>query len=316
MHLEELPLVHDPPDHLVHVVGLGRAVRHDLEQLLVAPVYRIAARPDGRIVEVVGREVRQQCADRGQGLELRVVREVRHARGGGVRVRAAQLVERHVLVRHRLHDARPRDEHVRDAPHHEDEVRDGGAIDGAAGTGPEDGADLRHDPRRERIPEEDLGIPAERHDALLDTRPAGVVQPDDGRAVPHREVHDLADLLRVRLRERSAEHGEVLREHVHESPVDAAVARHHAVAQIALVGEPEIRRAMRHEAVELHEAARVEQHLEPLPRGHLALVVLGLDALFAAAQLGFGALLLEQLQLFTHGHGAKSRRWSVETDRR
>src|SRR2546422_1793783 len=35
VHLEELPVVHDPPDHVVHVVGLGRAVRHDCEQLLV-----------------------------------------------------------------------------------------------------------------------------------------------------------------------------------------------------------------------------------------------------------------------------------------
>ena len=49
-------------------------------------------------------------------------------------------------------------------------------------------------------------------DALLDARAARVVEADDRRAVLHREVHDRADLLRVRLAHRAAEDGEVLGE--------------------------------------------------------------------------------------------------------
>ena len=56
-----------------------------------------------------------------------------------------------------------------------------------------------HDARRERVAQEDVGVAAERRDALLDPRAAGIVEPDHRRAVPERQVHHLADLLGVRL---------------------------------------------------------------------------------------------------------------------
>src|SRR5256885_2727573 len=43
---------------------------------------------------------------------------------------------------------------------------------------------------------------------------------------------------------------------------------------------------------QLHERPGVEQHVEALARRHLALLVLRLDAVRAAAQLGLGAFLL------------------------
>src|SRR5207247_10341421 len=92
------------------------------------------------------------------------------------------------------------------------------------------------------------------------------------------------------------------REHVPQASLDPSVPRHHAVAEILLVGEPEVGRAVRHEAVELDERAGIEQRVEALARRHLPLLVLDLDALGAAAELGLGALLLEQLELLTHSH--------------
>jgi hypothetical protein len=68
--------------------------------------------------------------------------------------------------------------------------------------------------------------------------PPESLSPITGAPFLHREVHDLADLRRVRLGERAAEHGEVLREHVDEPAVDAAVAGDHAVAVGALLLEP------------------------------------------------------------------------------
>src|SRR3989454_5239996 len=141
------------------------------------------------------------------------------------------------------------------------------------------------------------------------------VEPDDGRAVLEGAVHHLADLLGVRFRQRAAEHGEILREHVHQAAVDPPVPGHHAVAQVLLVGEPEIHRAVRHEAIELDERARVEQRVEPLARRQLSLLVLDPYALFAAAEQRLGALLLEQLQFLAHGHGQKSRRRGGQRDR-
>ena len=126
-----------------------------------------------------------------------------------------------------------------------DEVGDGRRVDGAARAGPEDRRDLRHDARGERVAEEDVGVAAEGDDALLDARAAGVVETDDRRAVAQREVHHLADLLGVRLGERAAEDGEVLREDVDEAAVDAAVARDDAVAEDAGVAVAEVRPSAR-----------------------------------------------------------------------
>ena len=229
--------------------------------------------------------------------------EVRDARRARVRIGAAERLHRHVFVRHRLHDVRPGHEHVRRAARHVDEVRDRRRIHGAAGARTEDRRDLRNHARRERVAQEDVGVPAERDDAFLNARAAGVVEADDRRAVPHRQVHDLADLLGERLGERAAEHGEVLREDVDEPPVDAAVAGDDAVAVVLLVLEAEVRGAVDDEPVELDEGALVEQEVEPLARRQLALGVLRLDALLAAALLRFGDPPLEQLELVSHGHG-------------
>jgi hypothetical protein len=54
---------------------------------------------------------------------------------------------------------------------------------------------------------------------------------------------------------------------------------------------------VRLEAVVLAEGAGVEQQLDALARGQLALLVLLVDAALAAAQLGRGDLLLQQLDL-------------------
>jgi len=110
----------------------------------------------------------------------------------------------------------------------------------------------------------------------------------------------------VALRQRAAEDGEVLREHVDELSRDAPVPGDDAIAVRALVLEPEVAAAMHHEAVELDERAVIEEHVEPLARAELALVVLRLETLGAAAELGLSAPFLEELELLFHGHGVRS----------
>ena len=169
-----------------------------------------------------------------------------------------------------LHDVRPGDEHVARPLDHDREVRDGRRVHRAAGARSEDHGDLRHDARRQDVAQEDLRVAAQRGDALLDPRTAGIVEADDRRADLHRQVHDLADLLGVRLRERAAEDREVLAEDEDQPPVDRAVAGDDAIAEDALPVEAELRGPVGDERVELDEGPGVEQEVEALARRQLA----------------------------------------------
>ncbi len=178
----------------------------------------------------------EQVADLLEASRLRVADEMRDPGGAGMNLCAAQTLEVDLLVRHRLHHVRPGHEHVGGALDHEDEVGDRRRVDGAAGAGPHDGADLGHHTRGLGVAPEDLGVAAQRRHPFLNPRAARVVEPDDRAAGLHRQVHHLADLLRVRLRQRTAEHGEVLREHAHIAAVDPAVPGDDPIAQELLVG--------------------------------------------------------------------------------
>ena len=228
-----------------------------------------------RRVERAGLVGRRECAT-----PLRVVWVVAPPRNSAI----------DILVGHGLHDVRSGDEHVARAFDHDGEVGDGRRVDRAAGARPQDHRDLRHDAGRQDVAQEDVGVAAERHDAFLDPRAAGIVEPDDRRADLHRQIHDLADLLGVRLRQRSAEDREVLAEDEDRPAVDLAVAGDDAVAEERF-GRGRV--AVRDERVELDERSRVEQQVESLARRQLAGVVLLRDARRAAALARRGAHLLE-----------------------
>ena len=231
-------------------------------------------------------------------LGLGIVDEVGHAGDAAVGVGAAQLLDGHVFVGDRLHHVRSGHEHVAHAPDHEDEVGDRGGVHRAAGAGAEDRRDLGDDARGEGVAEEDVGVAAERDHALLDAGAARVVEADHRRAVPHREVHDLADLLGVRLGERAAEDGEVLGEDVDQAAVDPALSGDDAVAGKLLLLQTEIGRAVGDEAVELDEAAFVEQEVQPLAGGELALLVLLGDPIRSPALFGEGLAVMEVVEEF------------------
>ena len=185
----------------------------------------------------------------------------------------------HRLLGHRLDHVGASDEQIRAVAHHEDEVGHGRGVDRTPGAWPHDHADLRNDPRREHVALEYVGVAGEARHAFLDARPARVVQADHRRADPDRVVHDLADLLRVRLRKRAAEHREILAEHEHRTTVDGAGAGDHAVAWNALLGHAEVGAAVLDEHVDLFERAGVEQQLQTLARRQLAALVLRRDSL-------------------------------------
>ena len=203
---------------------------------------------------------------------------MRHAGGARVGARAAEGLCGDLLVGDRLDDVGAGDKHVGRVLDHHREVRHRRRVHRAARARPHDHRYLRHHARRVHVALEDLGVPGERADALLDARAARVVEADDGRADAHRLVHYLADLLRVRLAEAAAEDGEVLREDEDSAAVDLPVASNDTVTRRAVVGHAEVLAAVRLQHVVLAEAALVEQEVDSLARGELALAVLCLDA--------------------------------------
>ena len=97
---------------------------------------------------------------------------------------------------------------------------------------------------------------------------------------------NIVGLAAVRLRERPAKHGEILRENIDQPAFDAAVARDKAVAVRLLLGHAEIAATMRDQLIGLLESAVIEQELDTLPRRHFTFLVLALAPLLASASFG------------------------------
>lgn len=276
--LEELPVVDERADDILHVVRHVRVVRHDGVEALILAV-RVIRRLDGRrILEVVARQVREQLADLRDAVVLVLAGEVCDARARAVRQRAAELFRRDFLSRDRLDDGRARDEHLARVLDHEDEIRDGRAVDGAARARSHDDRDLRDDARGGRIAEEDAAEARERIDALLDAGTARIVDADARRTHLEREILHLPDLVGVLLAEAAARDREVLRIGVDQTAVDRAVARDDAVARHVLLVHAEVRAAVLDEHVELDERVLVKEPFKALTRRVFSLSMLFLNA--------------------------------------
>ncbi|MCG3160031.1 MAG: hypothetical protein JMDDDDMK_01063 [Acidobacteria bacterium] len=216
---------------------------------------------------------------------------MRHAARLIVRHRAAKLFFRHFFVRDGFDHVGAGDEHIAGVFDHHREICDRRRIDRAASARPHNRRNLRDDARSQRVAQKDVSVTSERSHAFLNARAARIVQTNHRRADLHRQVHNLADLLRVGFRKRAAEDGEVLREDEDLAPVNQSVAGDEAVAGILLRLHPEIARAVRDQLVELLECAVVEQELDAFTRGHFAFLVLAFDSRFTAAGFGGGVLL-------------------------
>ncbi len=98
----------------------------------------------------------------------------------------------------------------------------------------------------------------------------------------------LTIFLRVHLRKRAAEDGEILRENIGRTAVDQAVTGDEPVAVDHLFLHAEVLAAVADQLVHFLKRAFVEQQTDTLARGELALFVLTCAALFAASRIGDG----------------------------
>ena len=237
----------------------------------------------------------------------------------GLRVvghRAAELLELDLLAGDRLDHVGAGDEHVRRLLDHEDEVGHGGGVDGAAGARAHDHADLGDHAGALDVADEDVAVAAERDDALLDPGAAGVVDADHRRADLGGHVHDLDHLLRHDLAERAAEDREVLAEDEDRAAVDLPVAGDDGVAPGPVLLHVEVVGPVADEGVELLEGAGVEQLLDPLAGGELALGVLLLDRRLGGGVDRRVAQLPQVAELLLEGLGALDSRIRTRQSKR
>lgn len=179
-------MVDDGRDHLDDVVGLPGGGRDDLADtagglsvgLGVSVVVGVQGGADlGR-----GGQVGQEGADLPQRVLLVVGHVVDDAGDGTVDLCTAEVLGADLLTGCGAYDVGAGDEHVRGLAGGDDEVGQGRAVDGAAGAGAQDDADLRDQSGGGAGAVEDAPVLAQSSHALLDLGAAGVDESDDGDA--------------------------------------------------------------------------------------------------------------------------------------
>ena len=301
LNFKEIGLIGDLVDQLFHIIGLVWIVGDQRIKTGLKPLRIVKERAHRSLFAVVQRQKVNQAAGFGQGFDIVFKGAIGDRGFAGMGRGTAQLFGGDHLVCHGFHHIGAGDEHVRAVFDHEDKVGHRGRIDRPPCARPHDQADLRHHARGQHIALKHLGIACKRGNALLDARAAGIVHPDHRRAILHRHIHDFADLLRMGFGKRAAKDGEILAKHIDHAAVHRAPAGDHAVACGALGLHAEIGAAVGHEHVEFFKRAFVEQKINPLARGQLALGVLRVNPALAAAHASGLATRFKLLQNVGHG---------------
>src|SRR5712664_4832483 len=128
---EEIGVVDDGVNGVLDVVGFLRIVGDKRVKRFVAAVGGIGRGAARRVVDIVGRKKTEQLANHGQAVGVIGRDEVRNAAGGVVGHGAAELLLGDFFVRHGLDDVGTGDKHIGSVAGHENEVSNGGGIDGA-----------------------------------------------------------------------------------------------------------------------------------------------------------------------------------------
>ena len=138
--------------------------------------------------------------------------------------------------------------------------------------------------------------------------PGAVVQPDHRDARRGRQVHHLVDLLGEDLAQGAAEDGEVLAEDADPAAVDRAETGDDAVGVGAVLLQAHAVGPVAGQHVELLERPLVQEVLDALPGGQLALGVVALDGTRAAGVQGLVLAFGQVGQAFGHGmfHGGEA----------
>ena len=200
VHFEKIAVIHYAMNDVLDVVWQGGVGGHQGIELGVHAVDGVFGSAARRIVAIVLGQVTEQLANHAQAVGIILGDEVADAADAVMRHGTAQPFLGDVFMGDGLDDVGTGDEHVAGAVDHEDEIGDGGRVDGAAGAGSHDGGNLRHDAAGQRVAQEDIGVTGQGSDAFLNTGAAGIVQAHQRGSVLQREIHHFANFLRVGFR--------------------------------------------------------------------------------------------------------------------
>src|SRR2546425_3399478 len=229
--------------------------------------------------------------------------KVRDSALGVVESCASKLFEINVLIENGFDDVWSRYEHVARLVDHYCEICHGRGIHCASRARTHHSRYLRDHSRGKNVAKEYLSITAEADNPLLDSSSSRVVNPDDRDSGLEGEIHYFRHLPGEHFSQRASEDCEVVREQVHRSSVNLAIARYNPVAENLLLRHTEVGGLMNHEPVHFHKTAGVHKCDNSLPGGHLSLRMLIFDLVFAATFLRSFPEVAELLREFLHRHG-------------
>ncbi len=284
---QELAIVDDCSDHIVHIVGTCGAVRHDFVERILNTVDGVVAFNHGRILKIVLGDVAHKLAHNLDCILAIFGREMSHTALLRMNGGTTEVFLAYIFAGNGLHNLRAGEEHVAYAFGHNGEVGQGRGIDGTAGTRAEDCGNLGDYTRCEDVALENLGITCQGVYTFLDTCTPRVVKTDDRRAHLHGHIHDFAYLECHGFGKRAAEFGEILGEHINQTAVDCAVAGYNAVAKVGFLFHAEVVATVGHEHIDFLKRPFVEQLGDTLTGCVLATFVLFFDGLFATTDAGF-----------------------------
>ena len=122
MDFEELAVIHNALDDIVHVVSLVRIVRDDLVQCIVSSADRVICRDFRSFFHIVLRNVAQQFLYDSDAVLVIFRSEMCNTALGGMYAGSSEVFCRYGLTCDALHDCRTRKEHVGSVLHHDREV--------------------------------------------------------------------------------------------------------------------------------------------------------------------------------------------------
>ena len=306
-HLEEVSVVDHRTNDPAHVEGLAPIAGNGLEEPVLAPVHRIAARrARGQIVHG-GRQERQKGANLLERVTL-VARDVVDHAALRVHIRAAKLVLGDRPTQSALDEGRSADHDLCGVLGHDAEVRRHETTRGKSGNGAKrrgGNRDLAErvgdDPEAwldmDRFADGTAALPGPAHAAA-----ATLEHAHQRYAVRHGQVFSVDTLAQARRVRRSALEREVLTADDDAAPLNATEADH--VVRRSPILDRIVRRIFRacRGAAEFAEAAFVEHRVDALTDRELAARMVLLDAGFAAHGTGVLAPTRDLVDFFLPGH--------------
>ena len=208
-----------------------------------------------------------------------------------------------VFARNCFNDFWTGKKHIAGILHHQRKVGEGRRVNGTACTRTEYRWDLWNNARSQDITLEYLAITGQCADAFLYTGTARIVHTDHRSPHRHRHIHNFADLLRHRFRQRTAVYRKVLGVNIDQPAVDRSRAGHDSVAEILLFLHPEVVTTVEFKHIIFFKTSFVDKHINTFTSCVFAPFVLFLDGFLATTEtslLAFGDKFFDFLCLLTH----------------